>query len=391
MSAPGDVGHSRIRARPRIDSVDLLRGVVMVVMTLDHTRDFAARSGFDPRDVTQPALFVTRWITHFCAPVFVFLAGTSAYLYGQRGKRPAEVTRFLFTRGLWLVFLELTLVRWGWTFDIVPRFVGLQVIWAIGWSMVALSVLHRLPFGMLAIVSLTMIAGHNLLDGITSPTVGWWWNFVHASGPLPAVAGVRVFVAYALIPWIGVMSAGYCFGTIILEPPEKRRRALLAIGFAAIAAFMLLRWTNVYGDPASWSWQATPLRTVLSFVNCEKYPPSLLFLLMTLGPAILFLALVDGFQPGPISRQIVTIGRVPLFYYLLHLPLIHGTVLLLAVATYGADFLTSAAPMTKPPGFGYSLPIVYALWVLTVLVLLPACRWFAAVKQRRTEWWLSYL
>jgi len=378
--------------RPRIDSLDLLRGVVMVVMALDHARDFAGRSGFDPRDVAQPALFVTRWITHFCAPVFVFLAGTSAYLYGQRRQHASDVGRFLVTRGVWLVFLELTLVRWGWTFQVVPGFVALQVIWVIGWSMIALSVLHRLPLGVLAVCSLIMIGAHNLLDGISSAGVGWWWNFVHGMGPLPVVGGVRVFVAYAFIPWVGVMSAGYCFGPIVCAPAAQRRRTMLAIGSAAIVAFVLLRWSNIYGDPASWRLEATPLQTVLSFVNCEKYPPSLLFLLMTLGPAILFLGIVDGFQPGRILRPVVTIGCVPLFYYLLHLPLLHGVVGLLAISTYGVEFLRqNSASMTKPPGFGYSLPVVYGLWAATVVVLLPACRWFAAVKQRRAEWWLSYL
>ena len=364
----------------------------MVVMALDHARDFAGRSGFDLRNPAEPALFATRWITHFCAPVFVFLAGTSAYLYGQRGKSPTEVSRFLFTRGLWLVFLELTLVRWGWTFDVVPHFVGLQVIWAIGWSMIALSVLHRLPRGVLVVFSLTMIGGHNLLDGVTGATVGWWWTLVHGGGLLPSVGGVTLYVAYAFVPWIGVMVAGYCFGTIVLEPVEKRRGAMLAIGSTAVVAFVLLRWTNVYGDPTPWHLQSTPLQTALSFVNCEKYPPSLLFLLMTLGPAILFLGLVEGIRPGPIGRQLVTLGRVPLFYYLLHLPLIHGTVLILAAVTYGdVGFLGGIAPMNRPPAYGYSLPVVYGLWMGTVLALLPVCRWFAAVKQRRTDWWLSYL
>jgi uncharacterized membrane protein len=350
--------------------------------------DFGAGSGMDPRAPVQALLFLTRWVARFCAPVFVFLAGTSAYLYG-RGKVPADFSWFLLCRGLWLVLLELTVVRWGWTFAVVPHFVLLQVIWVIGWSMVALSVLHRLPLHVLAAFSLTMIAGHNLLDGVAATG---WWKLVHGFGQLPPLGNLRPFVGYAFIPWIGVMSAGYCFGSIVLRPAEERRRAFLAIGLSAIAAFVVLRSTNFYGDPGTWRIQPTSLETAMAFVNTDKYPPSLLFLLMTLGPAILVLERVDGMKVGPIARPFVTFGRVPLFYYLLHLPLIHFVVLVAAWSMHGnVDFLLiGLAPMT-PPEHDLPLPLIYGLWLATVLALLPACRWFAGVKQRRSDWWLRYL
>jgi len=381
----------QVERRPRIYSIDLLRGVVLVMMALAHARDFAGSSP-NPGELLRAFLFFTRWLTHFVAPVCVFLAGTSAYLYGRRGKTPDEVSRYLFIRGLWLVFLELTLVRWCWTFNIASGLVLLQVIWVTGWSMMALSLLHRLPLNVLAVFSLAMIAGHNLLDGVTSEAVGWWWKLLHGFGPLPPLGNMKPFVGYAFIPWIGVMSAGYCFGPLVVEPAEQRRRAFLAIGSAAIVAFVLLRPTNFYGDPHVWRALPTSLETFLAFINTQKYPPSLLFLLMTLGPAILFLGVADDIKPGPVARQFITIGRVPLFYYLLHLPLVHAAVLALAWFTHGnVGFLIDGFAPLAPAPEPVSLPFVYLLWIATVLALLPACRWFAALKQRRTDWWLSYL
>lgn len=379
-------------ARPRLDAVDALRGLVMVVMTLDHVRDFLGTAGMNPRDPADAALFLTRWLTHFCAPVFVFLAGVSAFLYAERG---GHLRRFLWTRGLWLVVVELTIVRFGWTFDLLPRMVPLQVIWALGWSMVALAALVALPRRVVGAIGVVLIAGHNLLDGVRAETFGgfaWAWRLLHQPGFLhPALPGV--FVGYPLVPWVGVMAAGYAFGGVLTAPPTTRRRTTLGLGIGLTLAFVLLRMLATYGDPAGWRAQPTALATALAFVNCEKYPPSLLFLLMTLGPALVVLAACDTPAAAARLRPIVTIGRVPFFYYVLHLPLIHALAIVLAVATGGDGWalVGGFGPGQKPPAYGFGLPAIYLAWLGVVLVLYPVCRWFAGVKQRRSEWWLSYL
>ncbi len=385
-------------ARPRIDSLDWLRGLVMVVMALDHTRDFFGSSGLDPRDVEEPLLFLTRWVTHFCAPVFVFLAGTSAYLYGR--KRPDDLRRFLWTRGVWLVVLEWTVVRIGWTFDLLPGFLPMQVIWAIGWSMVALSLLVRMPVAWVGAIGLAVIFGHNALDGVSPEHfghLGWLWTLVHGFGPLaPMDAPLLPFAAYALIPWVGVIAVGFAFGPVMGLPAPLRRRWLYGLGLATTAAFVALRALGVYGDPAPWAPQPGALATVLSFLNCEKYPPSLLYLLMTLGPSFVVLALLErtsGLLQRPVGRALVTVGRVPLLYYVLHVYLIHAAAIA-ATAWVGGPLATlwdGFHPIFKGPDAGFHLGVVYAVWIGVVLALYPACRWFAGVKQRRSDWWLSYL
>lgn len=410
--------------RARIDSIDLLRGIVMVVMMLDHTRDFVSRDAyfFDPTDLskTNLMLFFTRWITHYCAPVFVFLAGTGAYLQVARGKKKSELSRFLVTRGLWLVVLEFTLVRLGATFSLDTSFLGMmQVIWVIGVSMIVLAALIHLPLRIIAAFGLGMIALHNLLDrfhvqgwhGSNSPVPGFWSKFFiilhQAYEPFPVFSprGPVVFVLYPLIPWVGVMAAGYVLGSLYQLNGERRRRILLLAGGAATALFILLRAINHYGDPAHWSEQSTATFTVLSFLNTSKYPPSLLFLLMTLGPALLALAVFESgddaarsSRPPEVSGRLrnffVTFGRVPLFFYLLQWPTAH----LIAVAAHFAagkpwrwmfgNLLGASGP---PPGVGFNLWVVYACWLLGVLLLYPLCKWFAGVKARRRDWWLSYL
>jgi uncharacterized membrane protein len=371
----------------------VLRGLVMVVMALDHTRDFFAASALDPRDVSDAPLFLTRWVTHFCAPVFVFLAGTAAYLYGR--KRPADLSRFLWTRGLWLVFLEVTAVRVAWTFDLLPGFLFLQVIWAIGWAMVALAALARLPTLWVGAFGVAMIAGHNLLDGIEPQDLGslaWAWTLLHGIGPLaPPDARVIPFAVYAFVPWIGVCAAGYAFGAVFVLPRARRVRWLHALGAGVTAGFIVLRALNGYGDPRPWSQQPSALGTLLSFLNCEKYPPSLLYLLMTLGPSIWMLAFLDG-RTG-LARPLVTVGRVPLAYYVLHLYLIHVAAVVAALLAGDslATLLDGFHPFSKPADAGFPLPVVYAVWLGVVLALYPFCRWFAGVKQRRDDWWLSYL
>ncbi|HKA70155.1 MAG TPA: heparan-alpha-glucosaminide N-acetyltransferase domain-containing protein [Xanthobacteraceae bacterium] len=381
--------------RVRLDSVDLLRGLVMVVMALDHTRDFFGPAGMNPRDVAEPALFLTRWVTHFCAPVFIFLAGLSAYLYGARGRTTGQVSRFLLTRGFWLVLIEFTLVRFGWTFGSGLDVFVMQVIWVIGASMVVLAGLIHLPRWAILAVGIGMIAGHNLLDSVRAEDLGaagWVWNVLHQPKLLQFTAQTHVFVLYPLIPWVGVMATGYALGPVFGLKQHVRVSLLAALGAAVTAGFVLIRAANLYGDPAPWSVQPTMLATVLSFVNCEKYPPSLLYLMMTLGPGLVLLAAFEGVR-GRVADIVVTFGRVPFFYYVAHLYLIHALAAVYMLAIMGdAAWLFGDGPLRhKPAGYGLGLAGIYAVWLFVVVALYPLCRWFAALKQRRTDWWLSYL
>jgi uncharacterized membrane protein len=383
-----------VATRPRLDSIDLLRGLIMVLMVLDHTRDFFSSSAMNPRDVHNPALFLTRWVTHFCAPIFIFLAGLSAFLYGTRGRTKPEVSLFLFTRGAWLVLLELTVVVFGWSFNPAFNFFVLQVIWGIGWSMIALAGLIYLPRVALAAFAIVMIAGHNLLDGIRADQLQGFtslWLLLHEPGFFQVAPGVKVLALYPLVPWIGVMAAGYACGPVLTFPEQQRRRWLVAAGVFLIGIFVALRASNVYGDPAAWqaypSWSAS----ILSFINCEKYPPSLLYLAMTLGPGLIALALFENAR-GRVAGWLITFGRVPFFFYIAHIYLLH-VVAVTAVALSGEDlaWLFQDPIATKPEGYGVSLPLIDVLWLGFLLILYPVCRWFAALKQRRQDWWLSYL
>ena len=382
------------QARPRFDSIDLLRGLVMIVMALDHTRDFFAGGGFNPRDVADPALFLTRWITHFCAPTFIFLAGISAFLYGAKGRSKLDLSEFLLTRGLWLVLVEFTLVRFGWSFGVFFNAFLAQVIFAIGVSMIALAALVYLPRWAIATVGIVMIAGHNALDGIKPEHFGSFsviWNFLHVPATLDLGGGAKFRVLYPLIPWIGVMAAGYALGPVFLMQRTARLRWLIGLGIAVIAGFVLLRATNLYGDPAPWVMHPTWSATLLSFINCEKYPPSLLYLAMTLGPALLMLAAFESAR-GRVADWITTYGRVPFFYYLAHLVLIHALALAFASAmSFDTGWLIGQFPFGKPAGWGLNLAGIYVVWAIVIVALYPACRWFAALKARRREWWWSYL
>lgn len=387
----------------------------MVIMMLDHTRDFVHNAVFvfDPTDLsrTNVALFFTRWITHYCAPVFVFLAGTGAYLQFARGKSRGELSRFLVTRGFWLIVLEVTIVRIVVTFNFDLRFLGfLQVIWVIGVSMIVLAALVHLPVKVIGAFGLAMIAVHNLFDGFNVaswrgpespvPSLGaGLWMLLHQPFEAIPVWGFPspvLFVVYPLIPWIGVMAVGYAFGALYQMDAERRRRWLLIIGGTAAALFVLLRGANVYGDPARWSKQSSAVFTVLSFLNTTKYPASLLFLLMTLGPAIASLALFES-RPnagGVVRRFIVTFGRVPLFFYLLQWLTGHVISIVLHLAFGKPVAWLFQSPMNfsgAPPGVGFNLAVVYLCWIAGVLLLYPLCKWFAAVKARRRDWWLSYL
>jgi len=372
-------------ARPeRIASVDILRGLVMALMALDHTRDFFGTGGFNPRDVTEPALFLTRWITHLCAPTFIFLAGLSAFLYG-RGRSTGAVSWFLATRGLFLILIDVTLIKFGWRFEADLFSLGAGAIFVIGASMIALAVLIFLPRWGIAAVALIMIVGHNLLDGIRAEQFGafsLFWHLLHQPGKVALGAGVSAYVVYPLIPWVGVMAAGYALGPLMQREPAERRRILLRLGAAITLGFVLLRASNLYGDPAAWGVQETWLSTLLSFLNCEKYPPSLLYLMMTLGPALMGLA---AFEParGRFADWLTVFGRVPFFFYVVHIYVIH------ALAVAASLVLTGVLAPVSQLGFG--LPVVYVVWALVLVLLYPLCRWFAALKARRSEWWWSYV
>lgn len=408
--------------RQRIESLDMLRGLVMIVMALDHTRDFFSDATFDPTDLhrTYPALFLTRFVTHFCAPTFVLLAGVSAFLYG-RGRDRKDLSRFLLTRGLWLIFLEFTALKFGWTFNLgyhVPQMLVAQVMWAIGVSMITLAGLVWLPLPAVVAFGLVMIVGHNALDGISPKSFGAaenLWVILHTGGGFTYAPGYRFFVLYPLIPWIGVMAVGYGLGTVYLWTPERRGSFLFRLGVGLLAGFLLVRSTNLYGDPDRWSPQASPLFTLFSFVNVQKYPPSLCFLLLTLGAACLALAALENIRPGVSKadaaegRQIpssvweriqgrfaaitLNYGRTPLFYYLLHIIPIHALALLAVLLHHHGHWaevrVNDDGDLVWP---GVALPGVYLLWLAVVAALYVPCRWFGAFKARhRDKKWLSYL
>jgi uncharacterized membrane protein len=388
---------SPVPVRQRLESVDQLRGVVMILMALDHVRGHFTNPSVDPTDLeqTSAALFLTRWISHLCAPTFIFLAGTGAYLASRRGLTRSQLAWFLFSRGLWIVFLGLTLVRFFWTFKFDNQY-NADVLWAIGWSMVVLAGLVFLPTWFVATFGIVLIAGHNLLDSVKPSDLGWLSDFweilhrkeMHREGPLEFFGGtIKFHTQYPLIPWIGVMAAGYTFGALLARPLSDRPRWLLRLGMAFCLAFVILRLVNGYGDPDPCSRQRDGLFTVLSFLNCHKYPPSLLYLLMTLGPALLLLAWFERVPHRPGSPLLV-FGRVPMFYYLIHLPLIHTLAITLAVARYGLQILDAKE---IPADYGYSLPVVYGIWIGVVASLYPVCRWYMGVKQRRRDRWLSYV
>jgi uncharacterized membrane protein len=382
--------------RARLEAVDVVRGVIMVIMALDHTRDFFGIPGQNPTNLAtaSAALFLTRWITNFCAPVFFLLTGTGAYL-SLRRKSAAGLSRYLLTRGTWLIFLELVLVRClAYQFNVDYKVTMLLVLWALGWAMIALAALVRLRPAVVTAIGLVLIAGHNLFDGVrlASPL----WSILHAPGFVLNTPDHVVFVGYPLIPWVGVTAVGFGLGQVYSWDAARRRAVLMRLGLASIAAFLVLRGINVYGDPARWTSQHSALFTALSFLNTTKYPPSLLFLLMTLGPALLFLRLVDGRTPAVLAPARV-IGKVPLFYFVLHFVLIHLLAVVICYARSGsAHWLFESPdlgnyPFTPPPGWGFSLATVYLLWAAVVLSMYPLCRWFAGVKQRRSDPWLSYL
>jgi len=387
----------------RIESIDLLRGVVIVIMALDHVRDYFHADAFlyDPTDLTQTsvALFFTRWITHFCAPVFVFLAGTSAYQIGIKKGIPA-LSSFLLKRGLWLIFLELTVINFAWFFNITFSFIALTVIWALGVGMIALAGLVYLRFKWILGIGIAMILFHNAFDGIHFPGNGlstFAWSIIRDQNRFSWGVGRNLFVGYALVPWVGVMALGYCFGSFYTPSIalEKRRKMLIRLGTIGILLFIVLRWSNLYGDPEPWSVQPSSVFTFLSFLNTNKYPPSLLYLLMTLAPSLLFLAFTERVA-GRVSGALIVIGRVPLFFYIVHIYVVHLVALTAAVLTgHPAShmvfdgWITNSVELT---GYGFSLGVVYLVWLLVIVVLYPLCKRYEQYKRNnKDKMWLSYL
>jgi len=391
----------------RLLNLDALRGTVMIIMAIDHVRDFFDHysMSFSPTDLarTTPIMFFTRWITHFCMPVFMFAAGAGAYLWWQRGRRTSgELSWFLLTRGVWFLLLEVTVMQFAYNFNLSQQnLVLLLVLYIFGACFVLMAALIHLPLRWLAAFSIAVIALHNLLDPIRADRFGsaaWAWNVLHQPGVFTA-AGRLILVVYPLLPWIGVMAAGFCFGCVFTLDEFARRRITLRLGFGMTAAFLVIRAINIYGDPSRWSAQSSITYTVLSFFNCTKYPASLDYILMTIGPALLLLAWYDRFSFS-INNPLIVFGRVPLFYFILHFYAIHATLVVMSWIRYGHGafaFIFQAIPSmgglreAYPADFGYPLWVTYAVWIGLVIALYPLCRWFAHIKATRRNRWLSYL
>jgi uncharacterized membrane protein len=409
MSATISATPAAVNTAPtsRIGSIDLIRGAVMVLMAIDHVRVY---SGIPPGGPT-PGVFFTRWITHFCAPAFIFLAGTSIYFYGRKH---TDVSRYLLVRGAWLIFLEFTFLRVAWTFNFDFRHYEMAgVIWVIGCCMILMARLVKLPLAAVGTIGVLIIAAHNLMDshmgklleGLDGNRFSGLWKIFYVgffAGPIRfGPDGPNLIVLYSIIPWIGVMAAGYAFGKILTLESAQRKRLCLVIGLSAIALFLVLRGSNLYGDPRPWyaaaqgQYGSPPMPALLSFLNTTKYPASLCFLLMTLGPIITLIPLLEGLR-GAVARRIALFGRVPFFFYMLHIPLIHVLALVVSKIRLGfvSPWLFTNHPMGNPEppeGYIWSLPLLYLVWAIAIVLLYFACRWFADLKTRRNDWWLKYI
>lgn len=391
----------------RIASIDLIRGAVMILMAIDHVRVYSGLPAGGP----TPGIFLTRWITHFCAPAFIFLAGTSAFFHDRRH---GGLSKYLLNRGVWLLFLELTFLRVAWTFNFeFAQYEMAGVIWVIGWCMILLAGLVKLPLSVIGTIGLAIIAGHNLMDphlgrliaALGDDGLAWLWKILYVgffAGPIRwGPEGPNLIVLYSIVPWVGVMAAGYAFGRVLTLEAARRNRICLAVGLGATALFLVLRGFNLYGDPRPWSAAAPapdgspPMPALFAFLNASKYPASLDFLLMTLGPTIASIPLLDRAR-GPLARWIAVFGRAPFFFYMLHIPLIHALALLVSKIRLGevSPWLFTNHPMGNPgppEGYVWSLTLLYAVWAVAIMMLYFACRWFGEFKSRRKGWWLSYL
>jgi uncharacterized membrane protein len=385
----------------RVSNIDLVRGLVMIIMALDHTRDYfhvAAHTG-NPLDLetTTPWLFMTRWITHLCAPTFVFLSGTSIYLQSLR-KSKQELSKFLLQRGLWLLLVEVIVMTFGITFDIQFSMIILQVIWAIGISMVILSLLIRLPFLAILIIGIAIVAGHNLLDGFEAGdrnNLPVWYRLMHVQSLWSISADRVILIFYPFLPWTGVMLLGYCFGRFYLADVMNRHRRTIILGASLLLFFALLRITNIYGDPFVWSEQKNTLYTFFSFINTQKYPPSLLYLSVTLGVSLILLG-ASADSNNRFTKFLEVFGKVPLFFYVIHFYVLHlaSSILYLARGHSFAEGMKGIEGFPfrfTMPGEGYSLAVVYLVWILLILVLYPLCVRYANYKFTHRQWWLSYL
>ena len=392
--------------KKRIESIDIVRGIAMVIMAIDHVRDYfhVTANIDDPLnlDTTTPLLFFTRWITHFCAPIFVFLSGASIYLQSLR-KPKKELSAFLIKRGLWLIFAEFVIISLAWTFLPTYNFIPMQVIWAIGISMVLLGLLIHLPYKLILLLGLVIVLGHNLLDipeQAAGFKAGFWWDLFHHGFFVPyKYAPDHYFVmVYPFVAWTGVMMLGYCFGIFFSEKftVEQRRAMIFRLGLALIGLFVVLRFINIYGDPYPWTEQKSALLSFFSFMKVQKYPPSLLYLCATLGPALLALAFVEKIK-NRFTNFMLVFGRTAFFYYIIHLYLIH---LLSAISFFvkghtvkeGLDSVQNLPFLFVLPGEGYGLAVVYGVWAFVIIALYPLCRWYDKYKTAHKEkWWLSYL
>ncbi len=379
----------------RLSSIDTLRGLVMVIMALDHVRAMLAPPhppGFDFGDA-DPSLFFTRWVTHLCAPTFILLAGISAYLYGTRASGRLGHSRFLVTRGLWLVVVEFTFIGFAFNFNLGPQYIPImQVIWVIGVSMIVLGAIIWLPRGVIAVFAIGLICGHNMLDAIQPSTTdaSALWLIFHIQGFVTVGSQPIGFVVYPLVPWLGVMALGYLIGPLFGSGNPARASLLIKTGVSVILVFVALRWFGLYGEPGDWSVNEAIGATLVDFLHTTKYPPSLQFLLMTLGPALLLLGLFEKGR-GPLSDALIVIGRVPFLFYVLHLYVIH--LVAIAVGKFQGFSVSDIAVafVRYPTDFGIGLGPIYLLWVIISLSLYPVCKWFAELKARRRDWWLSYL
>lgn len=387
----------------RIQSIDVLRGIIMVVMALDHTRDYFHTGGMsgDPTNLetTTPLLFFTRWVTHYCAPLFVFLSGTSIYLQSRR-KTKKELSFFLFTRGLWLVVAEFTIVSFGWSFNLDFNFFFLQVIWAIGMSMVILSAFIFLKYRYLLAIGITITLCHNILDNqtFTDPALDFAANMLLITEfDIFSIAGSKIMFAYAILPWTGIMLLGYSLGKWYTSEISAtfRYKALLISGCLLIVLFIVLRWVNQYGDPKPWAMQRNFTYTILSFFNVTKYPPSLLYACMTIGPGLIILAAIEKAN-NRLTKAFNILGRVPFFYYIIHIYIIHT----LCVGLYFAQGFTlddlktqkmSFALFVPDENFGLPLIFVYLVWIVVVVICYFPCKWYNRYKTTHKNWWLSYI
>ncbi len=395
FSKSTDLSDSNASFTKRIASIDLLRGLVIILMALDHTRIFFTNVTFNPLTIEQTnlPLYLTRWITHICATSFIFLAGVSIYLALKRGKNRKTMGHFLLLRGLWLIILELTIIKFAWLFS--PDFFLAGVIWVIGWSMIILAFVIKLPTRIIGILAIFMILGHNILDSISADSwenFSFFWSFLHERKLFTTQGNIQFFLVYPLVPWVGVMALGYVFGPVFTWQPEKRFSFLKKTSLFLLISFLVLRGLNIYGDPKPWSQQSTLLKTFFSFWDCYKYPPSLLYLLITLSITLILLYLFERY-PSAIFYPLKIFGQVPLFFYILHLWLIHLAAIVFALPKYGYQAVTIPyfIGSLKPENYGYDLHHVYLFWILILAILYPSCYWFNQYKAKHKFWWLKFL